>query len=261
MDFTIVDYFGYNLPSQKRFKLIKEAGFNGISGLLWQNDFDSDYQLFPKYADDNDLFIETIHAPYNGVNDIWIDNEVGHNFMERIIKLVSVCSLYKIPTLVLHPEHKNKNKHSELPDNFNIGLDRIKKMIEEAERLNINIAIENMCRPEYLDVIFSNIKSKRLGFCFDSGHWNIFMPYIDLLSLYGDKLMALHLHDNDGKEDWHALPLSGNINWNDIAKILRGIKYNGAISLEVGNKTLEHISEPGDFLKIAYERLRKIFTA
>jgi len=261
MNFTIVDYFGYNLSSHERFKLIKESGFNGISGLLWQNDFDSDYQLFPKYANDNDLFIETMHAPYSEANDIWVNNESGCSYKDKIIGLVGVCSLYKIPTLVLHPEHKNGTRYSKLPENFNIGLDRIKQIVEEAERLNINIAIENMCHLEYLDVIFSNIQSKKLGFCFDSGHWNIFMQHTDLLTLYGDKLMALHLHDNDGIEDWHALPLSGNINWNNIATKLKSINYNGAISLEVGNKNFEKIKEASEFLQIALENIRKIFVA
>ena len=259
MIFTIVDYFGYNLSAPKRFELIKKAGFDGIAGLLWQNDFDEDYQLFPQYAQNNGLSIETIHAPWDGLNDIWTDGETGRLFTERILEILSVCSQHKIPTLVLHPEYKEGTNYVELPKQFDTGLERIDQMVREAERLGISIAIENMCRPEYLSAIFSNIKSKRLGFCFDSGHWNVFMPDIDLLSLYGDRLMALHLHDNDGKEDWHALPLSGSINWNDIADKLRDSNYSGAISLEVGNKTFEHITEPGEFLKIALERTKNIF--
>ena len=259
MDFTIVDYFGYTLPSQERFRLIKEAGFKGIAGLLWQNDFDKDYQSFPQYASDIGLYIESIHAPWWGVNDMWDDSEIGQAFITEILELIKVCSFYKIPTLVLHPEHKNGTEYSELPIDFNIGLDRIKTIIIEAERLGINIAIENMCRPEYLDCIFSNIDSKRLGFCFDSGHWNVFMPDIDLLSLYGNRLMALHLHDNDGKEDWHALPLTGNINWNEMANKLRKTQYSGDISLEVGNKKLEHITQADEFLRIAFERTTAIF--
>ena len=259
MDLTIVDYFGYNLSSKERFRLIKETGFNGIAGLLWQDNFDKDYQKFPEYAKDEGLYIESMHAPWWGANDLWVDNKIGQVFMEEILELVKVCSFYKIPALILHPEHKNETEYAGLPDKFDIGLYRIKNITAEAERLNVNIAIENMCRPEYLDCIFLNIDSKRLGFCFDSGHWNVFMPDIDLLNLYGNRLMALHLHDNNGKEDWHALPLSGNINWNNVADNLKKMKYNGAISLEVGNKMLEHIKQPDEFLKLAFERTIKIF--
>jgi len=89
----------------------------------------------------------------------------------------------------------------------------MRRIIDTAERLSVNIAVKNMSRPEYLGRIFNNIQSERLGFLFDSGHCNVFTPDIDLLSLYGDKLMALHLHDNNGAEDWHSLLFSGNVNW------------------------------------------------
>ena len=261
MDLTITDYFGYKLSPQERMHLIKEAGFKGIAGLLWQDDFDSDYQSFPEYAVNADLYIENMHGPWRGINDLWDGNKTGQDFTGEILKIIKACSIYEIPTLVLHPEHKNRTVCSELPVKFDVGLDRIKRITDEAERLNINVAIENMCRFEYLDCIFSNIASKRIGFCFDSGHQNIFMPDVDLLTLYKDRLMALHLHDNDGKEDWHALPLLGNINWSNIADRLKKIKYNGAIALEVGNKTLESIKEPGEFLKLAFDRATRIFNA
>lgn len=47
---------------------------------------------------------------------------------------------------------------------------------------------------------FSGHSTLRLGFCFDSRHCNVFTPDVDFLSLYGDKLMALHLHENNGVE-------------------------------------------------------------
>ena len=32
----------------------------------------------------------------------------------------------------------------------------------------------------------------------------------------GDKLIALHLHDNDGISDQHLLPFDGTVNWKNI---------------------------------------------
>ena len=73
--------------------------------------------------------------------------------------------------------------------------------------------------------------------------------------------MALHLHDNDGTDDWHSLPFSGNIQWDGVAVKLKANAYNGSIALEVGNKRFEHIAKPDDFLKFAVEsaeRMRKL---
>ena len=122
----------------------------------------------------------------------------------------------------------------------------------------MNIAVENMSRPEYLDCIFLNIRSERLGFCFDSGHCNLFMPDVDLLSLYGEKLMALHLHDNDGADDWHSLPFSGNVNWTDIANKLCRVPFKGSIALEIGNKKFEHIEKPDEFLNLAVKSAERV---
>ena len=258
MDLSITDYFGYNLPPQERMILIKEAGFSGIIGLLWTDLFDANYRQFPEYARNAGLYIENIHAPWNGNNELWTDSLDGENFTEEIIENIKVCSTFEIPTLVMHPEYKEGTKCVELPEKFDIGIERLKKITDTAERLNINVAVENMCRPEYLECIFANIKSKCVGFCFDSGHWNLFMPEVDLLDLYGDRLMALHLHDNDGIEDWHALPFSGKIDWNDIKSKLKALDYKGTIALEVGNKNFEHIKEPAQFLRLAAESAKKI---
>lgn len=258
MNSSIVDWFGYNLSPQERMRFIKDVGFSGVM-LLWADYFDKDYKQFPEYARSAGLNVENAHAPYMNANALWEDTINGQDAFQEIITCVEDCAAYGIPTLVMHPENKNGTETVELPVDFAIGVDKIKRIVDMAERLNVNIAIENMSRPEYLSCIFDNIQSKRLGFCFDSGHCNVFTPTHDLLSLYGDKLIALHLHDNNGVDDWHSLPFSGSINWSDIADKLNRFSYNGAIALEVGNVRFENIKEPEEFLLLAVERVERIY--
>lgn len=257
MNLSIVDWFGYNLSPHDRMRYIKEAGFSGIL-LLWADYFDEDYKLFPEYARNAGLYVENVHAPYMNANAFWEDTISGQEAYQEIVTCVEDCAVHNIPTLVMHPENKNGTETVEPPCNFSIGIERMKRIIDTAERLSVNIAVENMSRPEYLGRIFNNIQSERLGFCFDSGHCNVFTPDIDLLSLYGDKLMALHLHDNNGAEDWHSLPFSGNVNWTDIAIKLKRVSYNGAITLEVGNKRFKHIDNPNEFLSLAVESAERM---
>jgi sugar phosphate isomerase/epimerase len=258
MNVTITDWFGYDLPPQERMRLIKEAGFSGIFGLIWTDMFSPDYKKFPEYAKNAGLYIENIHAMWTRAHELWINNLDGQNFMEEIMENIKVCSSFEIPTVVMHPE-VNMGQYVEPLDNFSIGIERLKRITDMAEQFNINIAIENIACPKALEYIFKNIKSKRLGFCFDSGHWNFHMPEVDLLTLYGDRLMALHLHDNDGTADWHALPFSGNIDWENIKTKLKSANYKGSIALEV-NRNFEHkhITEPEKFLQLAIEKARKI---
>lgn len=257
MSLSIVDWFGYNLSPQERMRVIKQAGFDGVL-LLWADYFDKDYKCFPQYAERAGLYVENAHAPYMNANVLWEDTIPGQDACDELISCVKDCASYDIPTLVMHPENKNGTQTVSLPSDFSTGIDRMNRIVDTAERLNVNIAVENMSRPEYLDRIFESIQSCRLGFCFDSGHAHIFAPKTDFLSLYGDRLMALHLHDNDSAEDWHALPFSGNIDWTDIADKLNATTYKGAIALEVGNTRFEHIETPETFLDLAIDRAERI---
>ncbi len=258
MKLSIVDYFGYNLPPQERLRLIKKAGFSSVM-LLWADYFDKDYKLFPKYASEIGLEIENAHAPYLRANDLWKDSLDGQAAFDELAACTEECAAHGIQTVVMHPENKSGTETVELPQNFSIGLDRMKRLVDMAERLDIYIAVENMSRPEYLDMIFNNIQSNKLGFCFDSGHWNVFTPKAALLSQYGHRLRAVHLHDNDGVDDWHALPFSGRIDWNDMAAKLAGSSYPDVAALEIGNKNFESITDPLEFLRLAFKRAKKMF--
>lgn len=261
MNVSIVDWFGYPLPPKDRMRAIKEAGFYGVL-LLWADYFDSDYKRFPDYARGAGLYIENAHAPYIDANALWEDTLRGEGVYQALIGCLKDCADHGIPALVMHPENKSGTKTVELSGDFTVGIDRMKRIVDVAERVNVNIAVENISRPEYLDHIFRSIQASRLGFCFDSGHSHVFTPKMDFLSLYGDKLMALHLHDNNGIEDWHALPFAGTIDWNDISAKLKQTAYSttncGSIALEVGNTRFEHIDTTQKFLEIAFARATEL---
>jgi sugar phosphate isomerase/epimerase len=118
-------------------------------------------------------------------------------------------------------------------------LNRIKRLIEKAERNNVNIAIENVRHPEYLDYVFDNIQSDRLKFCYDSGHENCFTKGINYLEKYGDKLGAMHLHDNNGIKDEHLLPFEGNINWETVISQIKWIGYTGSLAFEIDSQYID----------------------
>lgn len=76
--------------------------------------------------------------------------------------------------------------------------------------------------------------------------------------MYGDKLMALHLHDNDESADQHRMQFDGNINWDAVMKRLTNISYKGLTALEIMNMGYDHIKEPREFLAIAFERAKRL---
>lgn len=254
---SIFSWFGFPIPMGERFKLIKAAGFDGV--MLWWSDeyaeVDGSKSLHPELARLNGLFIENIHTPIIRNNCLWKEGTDGDAFEKTILDCIDDCKNFEIPTAVVHI-----NNGDNPPNYSHIGLDRLNRLVEAAEKNEVNIALENLRRPEYLDFIFQNINSKCLGFCYDSGHEICYTKGTDLLSQYGSKLMALHLHDNDGSEDQHLIPGEGIIKWADIKAKLYQVKYAGAIALEVTNTFSQNNikKDPEKFLKRAYEEAKRL---
>jgi sugar phosphate isomerase/epimerase len=133
--------------------------------------------------------------------------------------------------------------------------------VELAESKKVNLALENLRRPEYLDYIFAKLQSDRLGFCYDAGHEHCYCRATDLLAKYGSKLMALHLHDNDGQTDQHQIPGEGTVDWPALKVKLRQTGYSGPMALEVIRQTIadDDIGETaGQYLQRAFQAASRL---
>ena len=136
-------------------------------------------------------------------------------------------------------------------------MERINAIIAEAEDKEIHIAFENLNNIENLTLILNSTHSEYVGYCYDSCHHKNYAPDIDLLSTFGNRLMALHLHDNKGKHNQHQLPFDGNIDWKDVMQKISLTGYKGATSLEPMNWDYEDLSIE-EFLLLAYEKAKKL---
>nr|WP_092071730.1 sugar phosphate isomerase/epimerase family protein [Dendrosporobacter quercicolus]NSL49482.1 sugar phosphate isomerase/epimerase [Dendrosporobacter quercicolus DSM 1736]SDM29838.1 Sugar phosphate isomerase/epimerase [Dendrosporobacter quercicolus] len=255
---SIFSWFGFPIPMDKRFKMIKAAGFDGV--LLWWSDehaaVDGDKAVQPALARENGLCVENIHAPFEGINCLWTDGRQGDEFEQVLANCINESAVHEIPTVVMHlsaGEHLQKTNQT--------GLDRIKRLVELAERKNVNIALENLRRLEYLHFILDNIQSDRLGFCYDSGHEYCYNREADLLTQYGARLMAVHIHDNDGVHDLHKVPGEGSVDWKAVVAKLKKSVYRGAVALEVTNKFSKYgdTETPEWFLRRAFQSAKKLY--
>lgn len=252
---TIYDWFGYELPIKERYRLIKEAGFDGV--LLWWSDgfgrdcFGlSDYRNGPHIAREAGLFIENIHTPVQDQNNLWLDNLNGESLTDCYLQCVADCAEFEIPTMVVHLPSEDNQYNT-------LGLDRIKRIAEKAEMLGVNVALENLRNFANLAYVLEQVDSKRIGFCYDCGHHYSYYPDKDLLFMYGSRLMALHLHDDGGKHDQHRLPFDGTIDWSTAMKKISETGYTGATAIEAMNWDYTDLSAE-EFLQEAFERAKRL---
>lgn len=242
---------GYDVLFEERYKLIKEAGFDCVM-LWWSDQFGrgEGYQKDVQYARNAGLYIENIHTPVHEQNFLSLNNLDGESVFQTYLHCVDDCYENDIPTMVIH-----------LPDDSNpidgIGIERLKAIVLYAENKKIQIAFENLENINNLTFVLETFTSKYVGYCYDSCHHINYLPAIDLLKLFGNRLFALHLHDNGGKHNQHQLPFDGNINWVNVMDKISDTKYKGPTSLEPMNWDYEQLSIR-EFLSLAAQKAKKL---
>lgn len=242
---------GYDVSFEERYRLIKKAGFDCVM-LWWSDKFGrgEGYQKDVRFARDAGLLVENIHAPVHEQNSLSLDNLEGKSVFQSYLQGVTDCSKNGIATMVVH-----------LPDDTyplnDIGMERLRALIFEAENKGIQIAFENLRNLNNLTLVLHTFDSKYVGYCYDSCHHKNYAPNDDLLKCFGKRLMALHLQDNGGRHNQHQLPFDGSIDWTGVMADISRTGYKGATSLEPMNWDYEQLSIQ-QFLSLAYQKAREL---
>lgn len=252
---SIFDWFGYRLADGERYRLIKSAGFSSVM-ILWgqQRGRGPEYRQAPETARAAGLAVENIHAPTVGQHDWWQEGLSGEDVAACYLQCIEDCRDLGVPVLVLHLPGDD---HPLTP----AGLDRVKRAVEKAERLGVNIALENLQNTGNLAAVFQAVDSARLGFCYDCCHHYNDTPGMDLLGLYGSRLMALHLHDNSGSSRsyciQHRLPFDGGVPWEKVMGGIAAAHYKGVTALEPMYWDYQELP-PDVFLYRAFEKAKRL---
>lgn len=238
-------------PTENLVSYIRQAGFDACF-TLWNET--SPVEEWAEIIAREGLIYQSIHAPYHKVSRMWEDEgEDGEAYLAMLISCLRDCKKVGVPIMVTHPIiGMDRHNPTEL------GVRRYAALVEEAERLGVCVALENLEGEEYLALLMDRLgKSSAVGFCWDTGHEMCYNDKKDMLSLYGKKLVATHLNDNMGRTDptvritWHddahMLPLDGVADWKGIMDRLRREKYEGILTFE-----LKPFNNPGRHTHDAY---------
>ncbi|MBO4262947.1 MAG: sugar phosphate isomerase/epimerase [Clostridia bacterium] len=83
--------------------------------------------------------------------------------------------------------------------------------------------------------MLDEVKDEYFVACLDIGHAEmrgLNTDAVKMIHALGDKLQALHIHDNDKHYDSHELPYTMNIDFPPIIKALKDVNYGGYFTLE-----------------------------
>jgi sugar phosphate isomerase/epimerase len=206
-------YLINGLDTQEKLNAIKRVGYDGV--LLSMDNERETMSLNEQiaYCKDIGLGISMIHCKYYEpwLNGLWLDEGDGDLAENFYIKQIQQIKDFKGANFVIHTNGGYDVQ------NTDIGMQRLKKLLNYCEKYGINLCIENLYSAGQVDYIFANLQSQNLKFCYDSGHENFLTPGFDLAAKHVDRLNVTHLHDNHGKIDEHLVLGEGNIDLNKLA--------------------------------------------
>lgn len=269
----ISDDFTWNLAMKE----FRESGFSvtdfDISDVE-VSDWKKNGALAKQWLSESGVTAAQAHAP--GVNPLELKSEKERMAIEDSFRF---CKEAGIPALVVHPGAKKGNAEDEF---FERNAAFYRSLIPVMEETSVFLLIENIgnyADPYYLQngdklrCLVDMVDHPLALACWDVGHANHFYAddcdqYTSILAL-GDKLGALHVHDNCGyfndsnkhhRIDMHTMPyasLYASVNYDKVLKGLIDIGYCGTFNFEsiVGNPSINY--EPFEQNGKIYDKLHK----
>lgn len=185
-----------------------------------------------KIGEDNGIVCNQSHAPFP------VCSPAIRDYLRRSIE----CTAEAGGTIcVIHPDN---NKSPE--ENAQMFLE----LLPFAKDYGVKIATENMwnwdskhehaapaaCSDEksFLDHL-NAVNDPYLVACLDIGHAEmegLNTSAEKMILTLGDKLQALHIHDNNLHDDSHAIPFSMKIDFQKVVRALKAVDYQGYFTLE-----------------------------
>lgn len=258
---------------EEAFRIAKEIGADGVDfglDLFLQNprpyDVRNPESIYSKsdeeivaffselraYAESLGLKICQTHGRFKGLlNDPAVDAITLENIRRDLLATSALgapaCVIHTIATPHIGPQ----------PDElmYKLNLDLFTSIIPYAKEYGIKVATETFGDAEAYQMcdFFGDIEHFVKGYedvcavedfkdyftiCMDTGHSNKAVLYgqpssADVIRRLGKNITVLHLNDNNKYKDQHKIPMTGDLDWNDIMDALEEVGYDGYYNMEL----------------------------
>lgn len=251
---TEIQSIANNVGDEKAVEFVAKAGFDAWDFSMFRMcKFDSERTAIPsehplsssnylkfarelkKIGEENGIVCNQSHAPFPSA----LKN------MDFYLKRAIECTAEAGGKIcIIHPDN-NKGPQENAEMYFNL--------LEFSKDYGVKIATENMwnwdnekncasfaacANEESFNAHLSVVNDDNFVACLDLGHAEMMGDMTSaekMIYALGDKLQALHIHDNDRCYDSHQIPFSMDMDFNSIVKALKEIDYKGYFTLESGN--------------------------
>lgn len=257
-------------PKEIRYQKMKEHGFThadyGMSNTevapytLDDEAFDAFIARERQMAEDAGIVISQVHGPWRWPPQDGTEEDRAER-MEKMKRSIRAAALLGCKNWIVHPimpHGINDIGTDDEQSTWDLNVPFMRELLAYAKEHGVIICFENMPMPNFsigsVEAIMRFVREMdddSFRVCLDTGHVNVFpgQTLSDAVHIIGDKLQALHVHDNSGKADEHKLPWFGTADWEGFGRALREIGYDGVFSYETGPSIALPTELYGDMLR------------
>lgn len=187
--------------------------------------------------------IVQMHGPWRWPSKDFTEEDRAER-REMMEKSIRIASMIGCKNWVVHPimPYGTEDLGTEYAERTRImNLEFMSCLLKTAKEYGVTICLENMpmhnfslSKPQEILKLVNEINDDYFKICLDTGHVSVFddMDLKEEIIRCGNKIRALHIHDNSCGFDMHMMPYFGGTNWNKFSEALRYIRFDGCFSLE-----------------------------
>lgn len=229
--------------------MLKKAGFDAcdFSMFLRHNDSLIDKPNYVelarqlrRFADDEGMVFNQSHAPFWPTNS-WV-NVYDQEKLTLLHRAIEVSGILGVNLCVIHPVISfSKEENAEIV---------YTPLAKTAKDCGVIIGLENMwdwlpdgafcspascSSPEDFNAHLDLLDPALFAACLDIGHAEmkgVDTSAVECIEKLGPRLKALHIHDNNKRDDSHELPYLMSVDFEGVIQALRKVGYTGDVTLE-----------------------------
>ncbi len=287
----LADYFGIECAIE----MIADAGFDAIDYSMFPmsddacelngDDFRTHVRKIKEAAQRRGIPFTQAHAPFSFP---MLDGEQAYieKVRTRVIRAMEIASMLEVPIIVVHPlQFRPYWARGSAKYLAKVNEEFYRSLMPYAEQFHIKVACENMWQrnekkhrivssvcadPQEFNAYIDTINDPHFVACLDLGHCGLTDRTAQdcIRAMGGERIQALHVHDNDNAEDLHTLPGYGKMQWDEILKALAEIGYGGNFTFEADRFLSPYRGDPESAFcalklmeSVGRKMIRKINTA
>jgi len=194
----------------------------------------------------------SVHAPFADINIASPSDFMLKAMLKRLEKSIANANSLDAYMWVFHPGLKTGISMFYPNADWIQNRETARLLSKIADDYGVRIAIENVPEPypflmkgtADFEKFYKEV-NEPIGLALDVGHANLNGQIEQFLANFADKIVHVHVHDNNGREDQHLGIGYGKVNWEKFAKLLKKTEFNGVVIVE----SIEHVMESVEKIK------------